>query len=107
MLGSASIGGSVGLYEPVHGSAPDIAGQGIANPVGAILASAMLLRYSFKLETEAACIESAVAEVLAAGARTKDLGKAGEGVLSTSAMGKRIEEAVRERAKTTGQKAAS
>ena len=49
MLGSASIGGSVGLYEPVHGSAPDIAGQGIANPVGAILAAAMLLRYSFRI----------------------------------------------------------
>ena len=61
MLGSASIGGAVGLYEPVHGSAPDIAGQGIANPLGAILSAAMLLRYSFKLETEAACMESAVA----------------------------------------------
>src|SRR5712692_5776407 len=56
MLGSASIGGAVGLYEPVHGSAPDIAGQGIANPLGAILSAAMLLRYSFKLETEAACV---------------------------------------------------
>ena len=67
MLGSASIGGAVGLYEPVHGSAPDIAGQGIANPLGAILSAAMLLRYSFKLETEAACIESAVAAVLAVG----------------------------------------
>ncbi len=54
MLGSASIGGAVGLYEPVHGSAPDIAGQGIANPLGAILSAAMLLRYSFKLEAEAA-----------------------------------------------------
>ena len=107
MLGSASIGGTVGLYEPVHGSAPDIAGQGIANPVGAILAAAMLLRYSFKLEAEAACVESAVAAVLAAGARTKDLAKAGESVLSTSAMGKKIAEAVRERAKPAGQKAAS
>jgi len=107
MLGSASIGGSVGLYEPVHGSAPDIAGQGIANPVGAILASAMLLRYSFKLETEAVCVESAVAAVLAAGSRTKDLAKADESVLSTSAMGKKIAEAVRERVKSAGQKAAS
>ena len=71
MLGSASIGGAVGLYEPVHGSAPDIAGQGIANPLGAILSAAMLLRYSFKLETEAACIESAVACVLASGCRTR------------------------------------
>jgi 3-isopropylmalate dehydrogenase len=107
MLGSASIGGSVGLYEPVHGSAPDIAGQGIANPVGAILSAAMLLRYSFKLETEAACVESAVAEVLSAGARTKDLAKAGEGVLGTSAMGKKIAEGVRERGKAARQKAAS
>ena len=107
MLGSASIGGSVGLYEPVHGSAPDIAGQGIANPLGAILSVAMLLRYSFKLETEGACIESAVASVLASGFRTKDLAKAGESALSTSAMGQKIAEAVRERAKSAGQKAAS
>jgi 3-isopropylmalate dehydrogenase len=107
MLGSASIGGAVGLYEPVHGSAPDIAGQGIANPVGAILAAAMLLRYSFKLETEAACVESAVAAVLAAGSRTKDLARAGETVLSTSAMGKKVAEAVRDGAKPAGQKAAS
>src|SRR4029077_10303414 len=107
MLGSASIGGSVGLYEPVHGSAPDIAGQGIANPVGAILAAAMLLRYSFKLESEAACVESAVAAVLAAGSRTKDLAKADESILSTSAMGKKIAEAVGERVKSAGQKAAS
>src|ERR1700675_1566967 len=102
MLGSASIGGSVGLYEPVHGSAPDIAGQGIANPVGAILAAAMLLRYSFKLESEAACVESAVAAVLAAGSRTKDLAKPGESFLSTSARGKKIAEGARERAKPAG-----
>src|SRR6202023_1136200 len=65
MLGSASIGGNVGLYEPIHGSAPDIAGQGIANPLGAILSGAMLLWHSFKLEAEAASIEAAVREVLA------------------------------------------
>jgi 3-isopropylmalate dehydrogenase len=99
MLGSASIGGVVGLYEPVHGSAPDIAGQGIANPLGAILSAAMLLRYSFKLETEAACIESAVAGVLAAGCRTKDLAKPGQTVVTTSGMGHQVAEAVRERAK--------
>ncbi len=99
MLGSASIGGAVGLYEPVHGSAPDIAGQGIANPLGAILSAAMLLRYSFKLETEAACVESAVASVLASGSRTKDLARPGESVLSTSAMGQKVAEAVRERCK--------
>src|SRR5450755_2664422 len=107
MLGSASIGGTVGLYEPVHGSAPDIAGQGIANPMGANLSVAMLLRYSFKLETGGACVESAVAAVLAWGFRTKDLAKAGESVLSTSARGQKIAEAVRERAKPAGQKAAS
>ena len=77
MLGSASIGGAVGLYEPVHGSAPDIAGQGIANPLGAILSAAMLLRYSFKLETEAACIESAVAAVLAVGIPNQRSGPGG------------------------------
>ncbi len=107
MLGSASIGGAVGLYEPVHGSAPDIAGQGIANPLGAILSAAMLLRYSFKLETEAACIESAVDGVLVSGLRTKDLAKAGESVVNTSEMGQKIAEAVRERSKSAQQKAAS
>ncbi len=105
MLGSASIGGTVGLYEPVHGSAPDIAGQGIANPLGAIWSAAMLLRYSFKLESEAASVEAAVGAVLTAGARTKDLARAGESVLSTSAMGQKVAEAIRERAKTAGQKA--
>jgi 3-isopropylmalate dehydrogenase len=99
MLGSASIGGKVGLYEPVHGSAPDIAGQGIANPLGAILSVAMMLRYSFKRETEAACIESSVGGVLKSGARTKDLAKPGQTVLTTSAMGKQVAEAVRERSK--------
>jgi len=105
MLGSASIGGAVGLYEPVHGSAPDIAGQGIANPLGAILSAAMLLRYSFKLENEAACVEAAVGAVLTAGARTKDLARPGENVLNTSAMGEKVAAAIRERGKTAGQKA--
>src|SRR5258707_9779309 len=67
LLASASIGGSVGLYEPVHGSAPDIAGKGIANPLGAILSVAMLLRHSFQLEREALCVESAVGTVLNCG----------------------------------------
>ena len=78
LLPSASIGGKVGLYEPIHGSAPDIAGQGIANPLGAILSAAMLLRHSFKLEAEAASIEAAVREVLAEGHRTRDLGAKGQ-----------------------------
>jgi 3-isopropylmalate dehydrogenase len=73
MLPSASIGGPVGLYEPVHGSAPDIAGQGIANPLGMIASAALMLRYSCKLETEAAAIERAISEALAEGYGTPDL----------------------------------
>jgi 3-isopropylmalate dehydrogenase len=106
MLGSASIGGKVGLYEPVHGSAPDIVGQGIANPLGAILSVAMLLRHSFKLESEAARVESAVASALAAGYSTRDLARAGENIVSTSEMGKKVAEAVRECSQPAGQKAA-
>jgi len=86
MLPSGSIGGAVGLYEPVHGSAPDIAGRGIANPVGAILSAAMMLRHSFRLTAEAACIESAVEAALSAGHRTKDLAKLGGPILSTREM---------------------
>ena len=75
LLPSASLGSSgLGLYEPIHGSAPDIAGQGIANPIGTILSAAMLLRYSFKLEREAAAIEAAVDGALTDGCRTADLG---------------------------------
>jgi 3-isopropylmalate dehydrogenase len=102
LLGSASIGGAVGLYEPIHGSAPDIAGRGIANPLGAILSAAMLLRYSFKLETEAATIESAVSRVLASGHRTRDLAKAGHAALTTQEMGRKVAETVAEMAKAPG-----
>jgi len=94
LLGSASVGGPVALYEPVHGSAPDIAGKGIANPLGAIISIAMMLRHSFKLEKEAKCVETAVASVLADGHRTRDLAKAGQTALSTSEMGRKIAEAV-------------
>lgn len=90
LLASASIGGRVGLYEPVHGSAPDIAGRGIANPLGAILSAAMMLRYSFKLEAEAAAIEQAVDAALAAGLRTSDLVKTGERFVTTEEMGRRV-----------------
>jgi 3-isopropylmalate dehydrogenase len=87
MLPSASLGEStIGLYEPIHGSAPDIAGKGIANPVGTILSSAMMLRHSFKLEAEAAAIEKAVDETITAGARTADLG----GKLTTRQMADEI-----------------
>ncbi|TAM94066.1 MAG: 3-isopropylmalate dehydrogenase [Rhodanobacteraceae bacterium] len=75
LLPSASLGeGARGLYEPIHGSAPDIAGRGLANPTGAILSAALLLRHSLGLETEAAAIEAAVGEVLAHGPHTRDLG---------------------------------
>ena len=84
LLPSASIGeGTLGLYEPVHGSAPDIAGKGIANPLGAILSAALLLRHSLGLEAEARVVEGAVARAIADGARTADLG----GTLTTRAMG--------------------
>jgi len=83
MLPSASIGaGGPGIFEPIHGSAPDIAGRGIANPIGTILSSAMMLRYSFNLEREALLIESAVDKVITDGARTSDIG----GKLSTRQM---------------------
>jgi 3-isopropylmalate dehydrogenase len=95
LLPSASIGGKVGLYEPIHGSAPDIAGQEIANPLGAILSAAMLLRHSFGLEQEASCIEAAVQEVLAQGHRTRDLCDAGAASLSTGEIGSLIADHVR------------
>jgi 3-isopropylmalate dehydrogenase len=90
LLASASIGGRVGLFEPVHGSAPDIAGRSIANPIGAILSAAMLLRYSFHLEEEAAAIEGAVEKALIAGHRTRDLAPSGEPYLTTEEMGREV-----------------
>ena len=87
MLPSASLGtGGPGLYEPIHGSAPDIAGKGIANPLATILAAAMMLRHSCRLEVEAKAIESAVQAVLADGARTADLARAGESSIGTREM---------------------
>ena len=83
MLPSASLSeAGVGLYEPIHGSAPDIAGQGIANPIGTIRSAALMLRYSLKLENEARCMEEAVDRTITAGARTADLG----GTLTTRQM---------------------
>jgi 3-isopropylmalate dehydrogenase len=99
MLASASVGGPVALYEPIHGSAPDIAGTGAANPLGTILSVAMMLRFSFKLETGAKAVETAVANVLNAGVRTKDLAKAGEATVTTSGMGSKVVEQVRARGK--------
>ena len=91
MLPSASLGeGSLGLYEPIHGSAPDIAGKGIANPTGTILSAAMLLRHSLKLEGEAASIEKAVDEAITAGARTGDLGGSLKSAQMTDEIIKRL-----------------
>jgi 3-isopropylmalate dehydrogenase len=87
MLPSASIGGRVGLYEPVHGTAPDIAGQGVANPIAAILSAAMLLRYSLSLGADADRIEAAVIRVLEQGHRTRDVHAAGTKLVGTKEMG--------------------
>jgi 3-isopropylmalate dehydrogenase len=98
MLPSATIGGKVNLYEPVHGSAPDIAGKGLANPLGAILTGALILRHSGGLEAEAAAIEASVRKVLEQGFRTPDLARTnpdGLTVLSTTEMGARVRETVK------------
>ena len=95
MLPSATIGGKVNLYEPVHGSAPDIAGKGIANPLGAILTGALILRHSAGLEKEAVLVETAVKKVLEDGFRTKDLARGnmdGLTVMSTTEMGAKVRE---------------
>lgn len=95
MLPSASLGkpGTPGLYEPIHGSAPDIAGQDLANPLAAILSSAMMLRLSFGLESEAQSIENAVSRLLAAGYRTRDIARPDddpEKVIGTRAVTTRV-----------------
>ena len=91
MLPSASLGdGSAGLYEPIHGSAPDIAGMGIANPCAAIASVAMMLRHSLGLETEAVAVEQAIAAAITAGARTADIVAEGDACLTTDAMTARI-----------------
>jgi 3-isopropylmalate dehydrogenase len=95
MLASASLGSNVegrrrGLYEPIHGAAPDIAGRGIANPVGAILSAALLLRYSLGLELEAAAVEHAVAQVLGDGWSTPDIDAPGRRRCSTAEFGEAV-----------------
>jgi 3-isopropylmalate dehydrogenase len=96
MLPSASLGEAdtqgrrMALYEPVHGSAPDIAGQGIANPIACLMSFAMLLRYSFDLKAEADRLERAIGAVLDQGYRTADLMQDGMTRVSTSAMGDAI-----------------
>ena len=90
-IGSSSLGETTnGMYEPIHGSAPDIAGQDKANPIGTILAAAMMLRYSFGLAAEAAAVEAAVAAVLDEGVRTADMMSAGLQCVGCAEMGARI-----------------
>ena len=95
MLPSASLREDrFGLYEPIHGSAPDIAGRGIANPLAAILSTAMLLRHSLEMEAEARAVESAVASVLDAGHRTPDIATPGQPTVTTQEMGDMVVEAL-------------
>ncbi len=98
MLPSATIGGQVNLYEPVHGSAPDIAGTGKANPLGAILTAAMVLRHSAGLEQDARAVEQAVHKVLDAGYRTADIARGDKNaqLVSTLEMGKHVHQALAE-----------
>jgi 3-isopropylmalate dehydrogenase len=100
MLPSASLGtrttpyGTFGLYEPIHGSAPDITGQGKANPIAAILSAALLLRYSLGLQREAEAIEEAIEQTINTGYRTEDLREEGKEIVSTPEMGNQIVEAL-------------
>lgn len=91
MLASASLGdGCCGVYEPIHGSAPDIAGQGIANPLATVLSVALLLRYSLGLQTEAEAVEAAVLSVLQQGYRTPDIASEGTRQVTTTEMGAQV-----------------
>ena len=91
MLSSASLGsGQIGMYEPIHGSAPDIAGEDKANPIATILSAALMLKYSFNLSKEAEAIENAVKAVLDAGYRTVDIMQPGMKCVGTAQMGKLI-----------------
>lgn len=94
MLASASLGGGVAMYEPVHGSAPDIAGQDKANPVATIASVAMMLKYSFDLSAEADAVEQAIESVLAKGLRTGDIYTAGMTLVGTKAMAQQIADAI-------------
>ena len=97
MLPSASLGsGKLGLYEPIHGSAPDIAGQDKANPIATILSAAMMLRYSLEEYAAADIVENAVRKVLEKGYRTPDIASFGGKVVGTAEMGRLIAEEVRE-----------
>jgi len=90
MLPSASLGARHAMYEPIHGSAPDIAGKNIANPIGTILSVAMMLRYSMKLPEKATFIEKAVKQTLKEGLRTKDIYQPGDKLVGTQELGDHI-----------------
>jgi 3-isopropylmalate dehydrogenase len=90
MLPSASVGATVGMFEPIHGSAPDIAGKNIANPIGTIASAAMMLSYSFDLTKEAEMIEAAIQKTLEQGYRTKDIESPGSKLVGTVEMGDQI-----------------
>jgi len=90
LLPSASLGEGAGLFEPIHGSAPDIAGGDVANPIGAIATVAMLLRHGLNLAEPAAAVERAISLALEQGARTRDIADAGAPALGTREMGERI-----------------
>jgi 3-isopropylmalate dehydrogenase len=90
MLPSASLGGTIGLYEPIHGSAPDIAGRNIANPIATIASVGMMLAYTFNLQMEARAIEQAIAKTLDQGYRTKDIYSAGAALVGTKEMGELV-----------------
>ena len=94
LLPSATLGGKVALYEPVHGSAPDIAGKDMANPIGAIACVAMFFRHTARLVAEAEAIDAAIGDVLAAGARTADIALPGEAAVRTTDLGASVERAV-------------
>ena len=95
MLPSASLGGSIGMYEPVHGSAPDIAGKDIANPIATIASLAMMLKYSFGLQKESDAVEQAIVSVLESGYRTADLKEEGKTTVGTKQIGDLIIERIR------------
>jgi 3-isopropylmalate dehydrogenase len=87
MLPSASLGAAVGLFEPIHGSAPDIAGQNVANPIAMIASAAMMLSYAFRLDKEADAIERAIVKTLDLGYRTRDIQSPGAKIVGTAEMG--------------------
>jgi len=106
MLPSASLGtGRLGLYEPIHGTAPDIAGKSLANPLAAILSSALLLRYSLKLEDEAQIVERAVDLVLEDGLRTADIAPSGAKPVGTREMADAVIDGIRTLRGTSGSRA--